>query len=134
MRTWSGVMVAVLMCGGLCGCGSVDSREESAAAAAARFEASLVAERPVEGCAALAPGTRDELEQSAEMPCVRALPEERLPVAGAVRTVDVYGHQARVVAARDTLFLSSFPGGWKVVAAGCTPRPRQPYQCLIKGG
>ncbi|MEU1117626.1 hypothetical protein [Streptomyces sp. NPDC005879] len=51
-----------------------------------------------------------------------------------MRHIDVFGRQARAVTDRDTLFLSSFPGGWKVTAAGCTPRPEKPYQCLIKGG
>ncbi|MFD9902955.1 hypothetical protein ACFWX4_01590, partial [Streptomyces sp. NPDC059063] len=82
----------------------------------------------------LAPGTRDELERSAELPCVRALPDAGLPAGSGVRSVDVYGLRARVVTDRDTLFLSSFPDGWKVTAAGCTPRAEKPYQCLIKGG
>ncbi len=69
------------------------------------------------GCVAPAPGTRDELEHSSELPGARALPEAGLPLTD-----------------RDTLFLSSVPGGWKVTAAGCTPRPERPYQCRIKGG
>nr|WP_240929948.1 hypothetical protein [Streptomyces coryli] len=89
---------------------------------------------PARGCAALAPGTREELVQSAGAPCVRALREAGLPAPGRVRSVDVYGHQARIITAHDTLFLSSFTGGWKVTAAGCTPRPGLPYRCLVKGG
>ncbi|MEV5886330.1 hypothetical protein AB0L74_27060 [Streptomyces sp. NPDC052020] len=60
--------------------------------------------------------------------------EQQLPQAGAVRTVDVYGGQARVVLGHDTVFLARFPAGWKVTAAGCRPRADQPYQCEIKGG
>ncbi|QEV64499.1 hypothetical protein CP982_06245 [Streptomyces spectabilis] len=127
------VLTGVLLCT-LAACGSLAGREDAAAAAAARFGASLHASDPARGCAALAPGTRDELERSAERPCVRALPEAGLPTAGPVRSVDVYGAQARVVAERDTLFLSSFPGGWKVTAAGCVPRAERPYRCLVKGG
>ncbi|MGC0336296.1 hypothetical protein [Streptomyces sp. SLBN-8D4] len=48
--------------------------------------------------------------------------------------MDLYGRQARIVLARDTLFLSLFPDGWKVVAAGCSPQPGRPYQCAIRGG
>lgn len=51
-----------------------------------------------------------------------------------MRVVDVYGNQARAVLATDTLFLSRFAAGWKVVAAGCSPRPEQPYQCRVNGG
>lgn len=57
-----------------------------------------------------------------------------MPADGRVRHVDVYGNQARAVLAADTLFLSRFPDGWKVTAAGCEERPDKPYQCEIKGG
>ncbi|MEW2528638.1 hypothetical protein [Streptomyces sp. NPDC047071] len=127
------VLTGVLLCT-LTACGSLSEREDAAGAAAARFAASLRLSDAVRGCAALAPGTREELERSAERPCARALPEAGLPPAGPVRSVEVYGGQARVVTRRDTLFLSSFPGGWKVTAAGCAPRPGKPYRCLVKGG
>ncbi|GHE60455.1 hypothetical protein GCM10018785_31950 [Streptomyces longispororuber] len=137
-RTTGGVAgagaLAVALLSALTGCGALAEREDAAGAAADRFTRSLRAADAGRGCAALAPGTRDELERTAELPCVRALPDAGLPDAGGVRSVDVYGRQARVVLRRDTLFLSSFPDGWKVTAAGCTARPEQPYQCLIKGG
>lgn len=127
----------------LSGCGGVQEREDAAVAAVFRFHESLRTSDTARGCAALAPGTRDELEQTAELPCARALPDAGLPDAGLsaaglsaaddVRVVDVYGRQARVVTRRDTLFLSAFPGGWKITAAGCTERPHMPYQCLVKG-
>ncbi|MGW0905281.1 hypothetical protein [Streptomyces sp. NPDC002853] len=133
----AGALVAVLLAAALSGCGSVQEREDSASAVVLRFQEHLRMTDTARGCAALAPGTRDELEQNAELPCVRALSDAGLPKAGTadeVRVVDVYGRQARVVTNRDTLFLSSFPGGWKITAAGCTERPEMPYQCLIKGG
>ncbi|MFD4628437.1 hypothetical protein ACFVYR_00835 [Streptomyces sp. NPDC058284] len=131
--TRQGVAVALLCCA-LAGCGDVTAREDAAARAVTRFEASLRTPDAARGCRELAPGTLDELEQSAGLPCARALPDAGLPTATKVRHVDVYGRQARVVTDRDTLFLSSFPRGWKVTAAGCTARPEKPYQCLIKGG
>jgi hypothetical protein len=32
------------------------------------------------------------------------------------------------------VFLAAFPGGWRVVAAGCTPRGDRPYDCTLQGG
>ncbi|WP_189111633.1 hypothetical protein [Streptomyces camponoticapitis] len=48
--------------------------------------------------------------------------------------MDVFGRQARAVLVSDTLFLSQFPDGWKVVPAGCEPHPGHPYRCSVKGG
>ncbi|UYQ65090.1 hypothetical protein [Streptomyces peucetius] len=56
------------------------------------------------------------------------------PDGGSVVHVDVHERQARAVLTGDTLFLSRFPDGWKVMAAGCTPQQDRPYQCEIKGG
>ncbi|MFJ9041759.1 hypothetical protein ACIRF8_34975 [Streptomyces sp. NPDC102406] len=71
--------------------------------------------------------------RSEKKPCADAIGTQDLSPAGPVRDVDVYGRQARAVLASDTLFLSRFPEGWKVVAAGCRPRAGQPYQCAVKG-
>jgi hypothetical protein len=120
------------------GCGSVEARQTAALRAAVAFERALSAEDGVAVCAVPAPGVRDEVEQSARMPCAEGVLEEEVPpvpAAGeAAAGVDVHGRQARVVFPSDTLFLSLFSGGWKVVAAGCVPRPEQPYRCLLKGG
>ncbi|MGA4844163.1 hypothetical protein [Streptomyces sp. G45] len=134
MRGGGAMVLTGVLLGALTGCGTLAEREDAAGAAAARFAGSLRAADAGRACAALAPGTVEELEESAGQPCVRALPDAGLPPAGGVRHVDVYGGQARVVTERDTLFLSSFPGGWKITAAGCVPRADKPYRCLIKGG
>lgn len=117
----------------LAGCGQLSGREDAAAASALRFEERLAASDSPGLCAALAPATREELEESAEQDCVAAVTEADLPEGGPVRRVDVYGQQARVVLDTDTLFLAAFADGWRVTAAGCEPRPRQPYSCELKG-
>ncbi|MGW7465990.1 hypothetical protein ACWGJT_15105 [Streptomyces xantholiticus] len=119
-------------------CGSLSERRDEVTMGVARFEQALGAGQYERLCAALAPATREELEQSAKSPCQqaigRAIEDQELPAAGGVRGVDVYGDQARVVLERDTLFLAHFPVGWKVTAAGCLTRPQRPYECEIKGG
>ncbi|MEU9014578.1 hypothetical protein AB0D12_33450 [Streptomyces sp. NPDC048479] len=118
----------------LTGCAAVTGREQAASRAVERFETSLREGDGVQACAALAPGTVEELEDTAEADCPAAVADAPPPKAGAVRLVNVYGRQARVVLNGDTVFLSVFPDGWKVTAAGCSPRAGQPYKCIVKGG
>ncbi|CAL9650239.1 hypothetical protein SUDANB176_06600 [Streptomyces sp. enrichment culture] len=134
-RRWCGPAVAVLVTAVTAGaCGMPSERRDRVTEDVTRFERALEAGRRAYLCAALAPSTRQELEHTARSRCERAIGEQDLPRAGAVRSVDVYGGQARVVLEHDTVFLARFPEGWKVTAAGCRPRPGQPYQCEIKGG
>ncbi|MDT7841814.1 hypothetical protein RQC66_13825 [Streptomyces justiciae] len=135
MPPWRRTALMVLVCAaGLSGCATLGERETAASRAALRFERSVRQADWSRACAALAPQTRQELTESAKTSCVKALPDEELPYAGALRGSEVYGQQAQVVLTTDTLFLSAFPTGWLITAAGCEPRPHQPYQCKVKGG
>ncbi|MFH8803850.1 hypothetical protein ACH4F6_30355 [Streptomyces sp. NPDC017936] len=133
-RYGSGVAAGVMAVAVLTSCGAASERRDRVTEDVTRFESALQAGRHASLCAALAPSTREELEQSAGSRCEQAVGKQKLPLAGAVRGVDVYGGQARVVLEHDTVFLARFPTGWKVTAAGCRPRPEQPYRCEIKGG
>lgn len=116
------------------GCASVTERESAASRAVQRFEAALHAGQAERACAVLAPGTVAELEDSAKTACPAALSDAGVPAGGAVERVDVYGRQALVVLRHDTLFLSVFPDGWRITAAGCEPRTGGlPYSCEVKG-
>jgi hypothetical protein len=126
-----GVLLLLL---GLSACGGTGERDASASAAATAFEQALAGDDRAALCTALAPETLSEVEDSEKKACDEAIGAQDLPAGGPVRNVDVYGRQARAVLASDTLFLSQFPAGWKVVAAGCQPRSGQPYQCSVKGG
>jgi hypothetical protein len=72
--------------------------------------------------------------QSAGKPCEQAVLEEDVAPADAPRRVSVFGTQAMVDYGGETTFLARFQRGWKVMAAGCTPVPQEPYDCAISGG
>ncbi|MGW7613586.1 hypothetical protein ACWGKW_41400 [Streptomyces sp. NPDC054766] len=130
----SALLAVCALMGGLTACGAPGERVDAASGAAKAFEQAVGGGDRAAMCAALAPQTRSEVEDSEKKICAEAISEEDLPDGGPVRRVDVWGHQARAVLASDTLFLSQFPGGWKIVAAGCRPQSGQPYQCSVKGG
>lgn len=85
-------------------------------------------------CALLAPDTRSELEQSSKTPCDRAILEEGVPHPGVRRALSVFGTMAQVRFTHDTMFLSRFNDGWRVMATTCKPMPGDPYSCSVKGG
>jgi hypothetical protein len=113
------------------GCAPMGSAENSnASRTALDFERSL--SNPVHACVLLAPGTLAELEQSFGR-CDKALSDQHLPVGTQVADVDVYGKDAIVQLDKDVVFLARFDDGWRVTAAGCTPRQDRPFTCTIKG-
>ncbi|MER6590291.1 hypothetical protein ABT214_00175 [Micromonospora purpureochromogenes] len=116
------------------GCGSVTDRGDAAAAVTVRMVDAVTAKDGVAACALLAPDTAAELEQTADKPCAEAILEAHLPGPGAVSDSRVYGQWAQVRLNGDTVFLAVFPGGWRVVAAGCTARGDEPYDCVLQGG
>lgn len=122
---------AVVLLGG---CADVGSRETSAAGIAAKLLTAVDDKDGTAACGVLAPDTATELEQSAGKPCAQAVLVADLPAPGTVSGADVYGQWAQVRLSDDTMFLAVFPGGWRVVAAGCEPRQSRPYDCTLQGG
>ncbi|WP_030196510.1 hypothetical protein [Streptomyces sp. NRRL S-87] len=126
------MLAAALVATAASGCGAPGPREDDAVTAARAFEASLAAAQYAQACTLLAPQTREEV--AGEEDCAGALAKEELPSGRGQAQAQVYGRQAMVRLVGDTLFLSQFDKGWKVTAAGCTPRSDQPYDCQVKGG
>jgi hypothetical protein len=108
--------------------GSAENADASRAALA--FDRSLGS--PARACRMLAPGTLAELQDTFGR-CRHSLPQQELPAATDLRDVDVYGKDAIVRLDRDVIFLALFDDGWRVTAAGCTPRPDRPFTCTLKG-
>jgi hypothetical protein len=129
---WAATSIAAVLAGLLSGCGSQGTSQ--AAAAAQDFARSVAQSREPAACRILAPDTRSELEQSEGKPCAAALAATDLPDPGTLRSTRRYGTMSQAVFTNDTFFLSQFPGGWKVVAAGCEPRGDRPYDCTLQGG
>ncbi|MFF1510136.1 hypothetical protein [Streptomyces sp. NPDC058326] len=133
MRATTALLLMSALGLGLAGCGDVEQRQDAARSAAVDFGAALRGADAGRACEALAPGTREEVEEDGPCPTVLA-GLGPATAAGEPIATDVYGEQARVVFAHDSVFLASFPDGWKVTAAGCTPRPGHPARCEVKGG
>jgi hypothetical protein len=117
-----------------CGCADAGGREAAAGDVTLHLLSAVAGGDGPAACATLAPDTAAELEQSAGKPCAEAVLDEDLPAPATITGTEVYGQWAQVRLATDTVFLATFPGGWRVVAAGCEPRRSRPYDCALQGG
>ncbi len=87
---------------------------------------------PEERCGLLAPATLAAFEQSESAPCTQAIGD--LPLrAGDVESVEVWGRNAQVKLAGDTVFLAETSAGWRITSAACSPQGEAPYDCEVDG-
>jgi hypothetical protein len=117
---------------GTAACGS--SQDQPVRDVTERFYAAVAQRDGRTACRLLAPETLGELEQSAHRPCPQALLDEGLPPARGPGGVRAFGTMAQVRYPSETVFLSRFSDGWKVMAAGCTPAAAERYDCRVTGG
>jgi len=117
----------------LTGCSG--ARDGDVSNVAEEFVAAVGADDGDRACALLAPSSRSELEQSSGQSCARAILDEVAGRVGATLDEDTFGTMARIRFQEDTMFLTRFRYGWRVLAAGCSPQPHAgPYDCQVKGG
>jgi hypothetical protein len=117
----------------LAGC-SLGPDVATAAGVAGAFHAAVADGDGLGACELLSLSAIEELERSAGTRCDGAIEDEQIPEVGEVVRSAAYGHNAQVVFDGDTVFLSIFDGEWRVVAAGCTARGEQPYNCMLSDG
>jgi len=127
-----GLLVLSLLALTATACGS--TQDQPARDVAVRFYSAVADHDGRVACGLLAPDTVDELEQSARKPCAQALFDEGLPTVRQPEQVRAYGTMAQVGYDGETVFLTRFPDGWRVMAAGCTPAAAERYNCQVKGG
>jgi hypothetical protein len=128
MRSVPCTAAAVLL-GGLVLSGCAATEEPEAGRVATAFEDD--SGDPAQRCDLLTPEARETLERSGT-PCGEQL--AGLPLGGGrVESVEVWGGDAQVRLAGDTVFLSRTSSGWRVSAAACTRSPEGPYDCEVEG-
>jgi hypothetical protein len=121
------VVAAVL----LTGCSS--SRDDDVEQVAERFHAAIEQQDGAAACGLLSQEAQRTLSAAGDT-CDVAVLDSGVPSEGRVVKVRVYDTAAQVRYDEDVVFLADFPEGWRITAAGCRPRPSQPYECDIEGG
>jgi hypothetical protein len=87
---------------------------------------------PEARCDLLAPATLAAFENDESAECAESI--EQVPLEGGeVESVEIWGGNAQVRLAGDTLFLTETRAGWRVTAAACRSRGEAPYDCEVDG-
>ncbi len=123
-------MAVVLAAGAVLLTGCSSAHEPEVARVAGTFE--NPSGDPEQRCDLLAPATLAAFEQGESAPCTDAVQD--LPLeGGSVESVEIWGRNAQVQLAGDTVFLTETGAGWRITSAGCTPRAEAPYDCEVDG-
>ncbi|HET7477470.1 MAG TPA: hypothetical protein VFJ97_15790 [Dermatophilaceae bacterium] len=123
-----------LLLAGLTGCSVEGPGSDGARAAAVNFHRLLTAGNGERACRLLSERAVEDVRGPDDRACATALTSLPIRPVAAVRSTSVYGHSALVVFDADAVFLASFDDGWRVTAAGCSPRQDQPYDCAFEAG
>lgn len=97
---------------------------------AADFQRDVAAGDLAPACALLSAEVRSSFDGG----CPAALKQAKVPGVTGAPTTSVYGKNGLVRWRGEAVFVSRFPEGWRVVAAGCTAQHDKPYQCSVSGG
>lgn len=114
------------------GCGQADVTGPERAVGA--FTQAITTADGARACSVLSPSVAQAVADAVGAPCAQAVLQEDLPGTSPVRAARIDGRSAFVVTGTDTLFLSEFDDGWKVIGAGCRAVGDGPYDCTVSGG
>jgi hypothetical protein len=118
----------LVLAAGLAGCSSAQEPQVQRVATAFDDPSGNAEAR----CDLLAPATLAAFEKDQTASCNDAVQQLSLD-GGEVNSVEVWGGDAQVRMAGDTVFLTETTSGWRVTAAGCTSRGDAPYDCEVEG-
>ena len=126
-KLWTAIALAAVATL-LTGCSSAQEPEVERVASTFEDPSGNAEER----CDLLAPATRAAFEESESAPCTEVV--QQLPLQGGdVENVEIWGGDAQVELAGDTVFLTETSAGWRVTAAACRPKGEAPYDCEVDG-
>jgi hypothetical protein len=125
-------VVLLLAATAFAGCGRGDD-DRSVRTVTTRFLEAVEAGDGGRACALLSPGAAEALAHDESAPCPQAAPELELEPSTVTRT-QVFATEAKVdLTGGGSAFLELTSSGWRVSAAGCTPRGAdEPYECELE--
>lgn len=124
-------MAIAALLAALAGCGS-GGDERDARHAAQGFYGAASRQDGGAACALLTGPAAQTLARDEKKPCAKAVTSLDLKGA-AVRRVQVFETNAAVTfASGEIAYLDRTPQGWRVAAAGCSPRGEQPADCELE--
>ncbi|NII40996.1 hypothetical protein E9228_001632 [Curtobacterium flaccumfaciens] len=126
-------LLAVALVASLAGCSAGGSTRTAAVDAASDFAAAIADHGGAEACALLVPDARQAVTDETHRDCADGVLDLDLPTTVRTASTEVYGRAAFVRGDGDALFLARSGSTWLVRAAGCTPVPDAPFDCVLDG-
>lgn len=126
-------LLAVTIVAPLTGCSAGGSTRAAAVDAASDFAAAIADDRGADACALLVPDARQAVTDQTHRDCADGVLDLHLLSTVRTTSTEVHGRAAIVHGDGDALFLARSGSSWLVRAAGCTPVPDAPFDCVLDG-